>query len=92
MRAAALYGVLLVVVFEVFTKRLPQPTGSISMLGLFTAQLTWITAICWRRTGLPYATASMAVPTHEGATIEVVWLTRTQVGGARGPTGSVRRS
>jgi hypothetical protein len=57
----ALYGVLLLVMFEVFTKRLPQPTGSIIMFGLFTAQFIWLSMISWRRMGLPYATASMAI-------------------------------
>ena len=60
MLAAALYGVLLMVVFELFAK-FPQPIGSITMWGLFAAQLTWVAVICWRRTGLLYATAAMAV-------------------------------
>jgi hypothetical protein len=61
MATAALYGLLLGVTIQVFTKTFPQPLGSITLWTLLTMQLTWGAVICWRRTGLPYATAAMAV-------------------------------
>ena len=59
MRAGALYGLLLFFVMEMFTRRLPQPDGSIVMWALFAAQLTWAAVICWRRTGLLLSTVAM---------------------------------
>jgi len=59
--ASALYGILIGISFLVFTRVVPQPLGSIILWGFFSAQLPWGAAICWRRTGLAFVTAAMAL-------------------------------
>jgi hypothetical protein len=60
MQGSAVYGVFMGLTFGVLTRAAPQPAGSIVFWGFVAAQLAWGAAICWRRTGLPFATASMA--------------------------------
>jgi hypothetical protein len=43
----------------VFTRLAPQPTGSVILWGFFSVQLSWGAVTCWRRTGLPFASAAM---------------------------------
>jgi len=57
--APGLYGVLVGIAVVVFTKLMPQPLGSIVLWALISAQLSWGAVNCWRRTGLPFATAAM---------------------------------
>jgi len=57
--ASMQYGALLGVVIVVLTKLAPQPAGAIILWSLFCIQLAWGALICWRRTGLPFATAAM---------------------------------
>lgn len=60
MWGSAVYGFFLAVVAPLFLRAAPQPVGSILWWGFFAGQLTWGAALCWRRTGLPFATAAMA--------------------------------
>ena len=57
--AASLYGGLVGIAFFVFTTLVPQPVGSVILWALLSVQLSWGAAICWRRTGLPFATAAL---------------------------------
>lgn len=56
--ASALYGVFIGVAFFVFTRLVPQPVDSVILWSFFGVQLTWFSVTCWRRTGLPFATAA----------------------------------
>ena len=56
---SGLYGVLAATVMFVFTRLAPQPTGVIIFFSILCIQLSWVARICWRRTGLPFATAAM---------------------------------
>ena len=60
MRGSSIYGFFLGVGALLFIRMAPQPFGSILWWGFFAGQLTWGAALCWRRTGLPFATAAMA--------------------------------
>jgi hypothetical protein len=68
MSAAAQFGLLLAVTTVVATEVAPQPHGSIILWSFFTVQLAWAARVCWRRTGLPYATAAMG----EGAVVSAL--------------------
>lgn len=57
--ASGLYGALLGAVMFVLTTFAPQPSGAIIVWSLICVQLTWSALTCWRRTGLPFATAAM---------------------------------
>jgi hypothetical protein len=57
--AAAHYGLIIVAALFVFTRLMPQPVGSVIYWGLLTVQLSWGAMTCWRRTGLPFATAAL---------------------------------
>jgi hypothetical protein len=57
--ASGLYGALLGVVMVVLTKVAPQPAGAVIFWSLICIQLAWVAMTCWRRTGLPFATAAM---------------------------------
>jgi hypothetical protein len=57
--AAAHYGLLLSVAIFVMTQLMPQPAGSVILFGFFAVQLSWGAVTCWRRTGLPFATAAL---------------------------------
>jgi hypothetical protein len=61
MWGSAVYGFFLGVGALLFIRAAPQPVGSILWWGFFAGQLTWGAALCWRRTGLPFATAAMAI-------------------------------
>jgi hypothetical protein len=61
MWGAAVYGFFLGVGAVLLMKFAPQPYGSIVWWGFFAGQLTWGATLCWRRTRLPFATASMAI-------------------------------
>jgi hypothetical protein len=69
MSAAAQFGLLLAVTTVVATEVAPQPHGSIILWSFFTVQLAWAARVCWRRTGLPYATAAMG----EGAVVSAMF-------------------
>jgi hypothetical protein len=57
--ASGLYGVLLGIVLYVLTALAPQPAGAIIFWSLICIQLSWGALTCWRRTGLPFASAAM---------------------------------
>ena len=59
MAAAAQYGVLIGIASFMFTEVVPQPIGSVILWALFGVQLSWGATTCWRRTGLPFATAAL---------------------------------
>ncbi len=61
MWGSAAYGFFLGLGSLFFIGGAPQPAGSIIWWGFFALQLTWGSAVCWRRTGLPFATAAMAI-------------------------------
>jgi hypothetical protein len=61
MRGSAIYGLFLGVGIVLFLELAPQPLGSVVLWGFFAGQLTWAAALCWRRTGLPFVTAAMAI-------------------------------
>ncbi len=61
MRGSAIYGFCLGVGGVLLAQIAPQPAGSILWWGFFTGQLTWGAALCWLRTGLPFATGAMAI-------------------------------
>lgn len=61
MVGSVVYGIFLGVGAVLFIQVAPQPTGSILWWGFFAAQLAWASALCWRRTGLPLATAAMTI-------------------------------
>jgi hypothetical protein len=61
MWGSAVYGFFLGVGAVLFIWTAPQPVGSILWWGFFAGQLTWGAALCWRRTGLPFATGAMAI-------------------------------
>lgn len=69
MAGAGLYGVLVGLVFVGFAGVAPQPTGSVLFWTVLAVQLAYGAAICWRRTGLPFATAAMTL----GSAVSV-WL------------------
>lgn len=56
---SARYGLFLAVAIIVLTSIVPQPAGAIVLFALFTVQLSWGAVICWRRTGLPFMTATL---------------------------------
>lgn len=57
--AAVLYGILLGTVMFVLARFAPQPAGAIVFWSLIGMQLAAGARMCWRRTGLPFATAAM---------------------------------
>lgn len=57
--ASAQYGFFLGIALAVFMGIAPQPAGSIIIWGFFSVQLSWAALTCWRRTGLPFATAAL---------------------------------
>jgi hypothetical protein len=60
MLGSAVYGFFLGLGAVLFMQAAPQPIGSIVWWGFFAGQLTWGAMLCWRRTGLPFATGAMA--------------------------------
>lgn len=72
--ASALYGALLGVVWVVVTTFVPQPADAIIFWSLICIQLAWGALICWRRTGLPFATAAMIAGSVVSAGLVVVAL------------------
>jgi hypothetical protein len=61
MIGSAIYGVLGGIAFVLLTRVVPGPAGSVVWWSFVAIQLTWVSAICWRRTGLPFATAAMVI-------------------------------
>ena len=57
--ASALYGTLIGIALLVFTRLVPQPAGSVILWGFFSVHLSWVAVTCWRRTGLPFASAAL---------------------------------
>lgn len=72
MRASALYGLVMGIAIVLLTRVVPQPTGSIIVWGFFAGQLTWGALVCWRRTGLPFATAAMTIGAACSAALAVL--------------------
>jgi hypothetical protein len=58
--AATAYGFFIGIVFFVLSDLIAQPLGSLVFWSVVGIQLSWAAVTCWRRTGLPFATASMA--------------------------------
>jgi hypothetical protein len=54
----ALFGLLIGVTFVVPPKLVPEPAGSVVFWAASAALLLRGALICWRRTGLPFATAA----------------------------------
>jgi len=67
MAAAAVYGIFIGVAFVLLVRDATQPAGSIVYWGFLAAQLAWGAAICWRRTGLPFATAAIGTASAASA-------------------------
>ncbi len=57
----ATYGAFLGISSVLLHHLLAEPTGSIIWWTAVAVQLTWGASLCWRRTGLPFATAAMAI-------------------------------
>jgi len=57
--APALYGVLFGIAFFVFGRLVPQPMGAVILWSAIAIQLSLGAGICWRRTGLPFASVAM---------------------------------
>ena len=55
------YGLLVFVTSTALTEKAPQPLGSVVFWSLLVVQFAYGAVVCWRRTGLPYATASLGV-------------------------------
>lgn len=58
--AAGFYGVLVGIASLVCFRWLPQPIGAVVFWGATAIQLGIGARVCWRRTGLPFASAAMA--------------------------------
>src|SRR5471032_1568641 len=67
MSGSAAYGFLLGIGFVLISRVAPQPAGSIVWWSLLAVQLTRGSTICWRRTGLPFASAAMAIGAVESS-------------------------
>jgi len=57
--APALYGMLFGIAFFVFSRLVPQPMGAVILWSVIAIQLSLLAGTCWRRTGLPFASAAM---------------------------------
>lgn len=55
----AYYGLFLGVVMFVMMNLIPQPAGTVIFFALVTVQLSRGALICWRRTRLPFMTATL---------------------------------
>jgi hypothetical protein len=69
MWGSAIYGFFLGIGALLFIQAAPQPVGSILWWGFFAGQLTWGAVVCWRRTGLPFATAAMGIAATTSGTL-----------------------
>lgn len=74
MWGAFVYGSFLGIAAVLFVQAAPQPLGSILWWGFFACQLTWVAAVCWRRTALPFATAAMALAATASGTLAALAL------------------
>jgi len=61
MLGAKNYGYFLGIACFLLIRVAPQPGGSIVWWSFLAVQLTWGATICWRRTGLPFASAAMGI-------------------------------
>ncbi|BCS33242.1 hypothetical protein TBR22_A24690 [Luteitalea sp. TBR-22] len=61
MIGSLMYGCVIGLGFFLATKVAPQPTGSVIWWSALTIQLGIGARLCWRRTGLPFVTAAMAI-------------------------------
>lgn len=75
MAGSAVYGFLLGTGFVLLARVAPQPGGSLIWGTFLAGQLTWGAIVCWRRTGLPFATASMAIGAAMSACLAVLAAT-----------------
>jgi xanthine/uracil permease len=60
MPASALYGLFVGTAFFLLNRVAPQPLGLVIWWSFWAVQLALLATACWRRTGLPFATAAMA--------------------------------
>lgn len=72
MQASALYGLVMGIAAFLFMRAMPQPTGSIILWGFIAGELSWGAIVCWRRTGLPFATTAMIVGAMSSAVLAVL--------------------
>ena len=73
--ASVLYGILIGISSLVFTQVVPQPLGSVILWGFLSAQLSWGALVCWRRTGLAFVTAALALGSAMSAGLLVLATT-----------------
>jgi hypothetical protein len=66
------YGILVGLFGGAMIMLAPRPAGSIVWWGLLTAQLSAGAVVLWRRSGMPFASASMAIGAATSAML--VWL------------------
>jgi len=72
MKGAAVYGFFWGLGAVFLTRIAPQPAGSVIWWGVLAVQLTWGATRCWRRTGLPFASAAMAIGAAGSALLAVL--------------------
>jgi len=60
----------------VCTRLMPQPMGSVIYWGFFSVQLSWFAVTCWRRTGLPFASAALVT----GAVMSICLVVLAAIG------------
>ena len=72
MRGAAVYGFIVGLVVLFLSRIAPQPAGSVIWWSVLAVQLTWGSTRCWRRTGLPFASAAMAIGAAASALLAVL--------------------
>jgi len=72
MPGSALYGAVIGIVFLMQLRVAPQPAGSMVYWLLTAIQLASGSVVCWRRTGLPRATAAFAINSATAAGLAVL--------------------
>jgi hypothetical protein len=87
MSAAAQFGLLLGVAIVAVSEVAPQPVGWVVFCTVWAMAGTWSAVICWRRTGLPYATASMVEGAFTMALLAVLAATGRVLPGVAPPIG-----
>ena len=72
MYGAATYGMFVLFPIVILKNLAPQPAGTVAFWTLLAAQFTWLATLTWRRTGLPFATASSAIGALAVAAVAVL--------------------
>jgi hypothetical protein len=72
MSGAAVYGFFIAIGFVLLTRVAPQPVSSVIWWSFCALQLTWNSTICWRRTGLPFASAGMGISAVVSALLAIL--------------------